>query len=95
MGLHILNVPFWDAGVLFEKESLAWTGEYKSNYKHKLIITFKFFFKTQSCTVTLRSQTVHKKKTKLTQENTASTHVKTHKLLQTCKQVVTSLFTSC
>ena len=24
-----------------------------------------------------------------------STHVKTHKLLQTCKQVVTSLFTSC
>ena len=23
------------------------------------------------------------------------THVKTHKLLQTCKQVVTSLFTSC
>ena len=25
----------------------------------------------------------------------SSTHVKTHKLLQTCKQVVTSLFTSC
>ena len=24
-----------------------------------------------------------------------TTHVKTHKLLQTCKQVVTSLFTSC
>ena len=23
------------------------------------------------------------------------THVKTHKLLQTCKQVVTSLFTNC
>ena len=26
---------------------------------------------------------------------TSGTHVKTHKLLQTCKQVVTSLFTSC
>ena len=25
----------------------------------------------------------------------SSTHVKTHKLLQVCKQVVTSLFTSC
>ena len=27
--------------------------------------------------------------------NRKATHVKTHKLLQTCKQVVTSLFTSC
>ena len=26
---------------------------------------------------------------------TSSTHVKTHKLYQVCKQVVTSLFTSC
>ena len=28
-------------------------------------------------------------------ETNSNTHVKTHKLLQTCKQVVTSLFTSC
>ena len=30
-----------------------------------------------------------------TQINNSATHVKTHMLLQTCKQVVTSLLTSC